>query len=112
MLQPNFWSSRFGSSLCLTVDSIESRVLSRTTAFSSSLPNLHRLLRDSPNASFLSVKPIGAVVDGGNLIWGRKLRPTLYSPALWKDAPLRPCLAAASSSADGSDSVRGESGSG
>lgn len=83
--------------------SMESRVLSRATAFSASA-SLRRLPRDSPNASFLSVKPIGAVSDGGHLVCGRQLRPELCSPALRKEALLKPCLAAASSPAEGSDS--------
>ncbi|KAI4306444.1 hypothetical protein L6164_029720 [Bauhinia variegata] len=81
---------------------MESRVLSRATTLSS-IPHLRKLPRDATNASFVSVKTIGAVGDGGNLIWGRQLRPALLiesSPALRKDA-LRRCLAAASSSAEG-----------
>lgn len=81
---------------------MESRVLSRATPLSS-LPHLRKFPRDAPNASFLSVKAIGSVADGGNLIWGRQLRPAICSPALKKDySPgLRPCLAAA----EGSDSA-------
>ncbi|KAI9100775.1 hypothetical protein K1719_024137 [Acacia pycnantha] len=85
---------------------MESRVLSCTTSFSSSLPNLHRLLRDSPNASFLSIKSIRVVANRGNLIWRRQHCLALCSLALRNDAPLRTCLTTASSSADGSDSVR------
>jgi solute carrier family 35 protein E1 len=48
------------------------------------------------------VKSIGSVSDGGNLVWGRQLRPELCSPALKKGAVLlRPCLAAA----EGKDSA-------
>jgi solute carrier family 35 protein E1 len=78
-------------------------VLSRATTFSS-LPRLNKLHREhlATNASLLSVKSIGSVSDGGNLVWGRQLRPELCSPALKKGAVLlRPCLAAA----EGKDSA-------
>ncbi|KAK2436512.1 hypothetical protein P8452_32863 [Trifolium repens] len=82
---------------------MESRVLSRATTLSS-LPRLNKLHREhlATNASLLSVKSIGSVSDGGNLVWGRQLRPELCSPALKKGAVLlRPCLAAA----EGKDSA-------
>ncbi|XP_072089611.1 triose phosphate/phosphate translocator, chloroplastic isoform X2 [Arachis hypogaea] len=87
---------------------MESRVLSRAAT---SLPHLRRLPRreSAANASFVpAVKATGSVADGGNLIWGRQLRPELLSPVLKKEGPavlLRPCLAAASSPAEGSDSA-------
>ncbi|GAU32464.1 hypothetical protein TSUD_64140, partial [Trifolium subterraneum] len=82
---------------------MESRVLSRATTLSS-LPRLNKFHREhiATNASLLSVKSIGSVSDGGNLVWGRQLRPELCSPAIKKGSVLlRPCLAAA----DGKDSA-------
>jgi len=56
----------------------------------------------------LSIKPIGAVSEGGNLIWGRQLRPSLLLEASYpvtaRKEILRPVMAAASSPAEGSDS--------
>ena len=80
---------------------MESRVLSRATTLSS-LPRLNKLHREhlTNGASILSVKAIGSVSDGGNLVFGRQLRPELCSPALKKSGVLlRPCLAAADDSA-------------
>ncbi|XP_025015165.1 triose phosphate/phosphate translocator, chloroplastic isoform X1 [Ricinus communis] len=85
---------------------MESRVLSRATTTLSSLPHLRRPMRESNTTSFVSMKPIGTVGEGGNLIWGRQLRPSLLlesSPAT-KRENLRPTMAAASSPAEGSDS--------
>lgn len=65
-------------------------------------------------ASFPTARPIGAVSDSGNLICGRQLRPAilleaspvgLNSPVPKREVLLRPCLAAASSPAEGSDSA-------
>ena len=88
---------------------MESQVLSRAATLSS-LPNLRRLAprESAANASFVpAVKAIGSVADGGNLIWGRQLRPGLCSPVLKKEGAvlLRPCLAAASSPAEANDSA-------
>ncbi|XP_050214646.1 triose phosphate/phosphate translocator, chloroplastic-like [Mercurialis annua] len=85
---------------------MESRVLSRATTLSS-LPSLRRSFRESSHTtSFVSIKPIGAVGKGGNLIWGRQLRPSLLleSSPVTKRETLRPILAVASSPAEGSDS--------
>jgi solute carrier family 35 protein E1 len=86
---------------------MESRVLSRATT----VAHVRRPLRESngnASCSFLSIKPIGAVSEGGNLIWGRQLRPSLLLEASYpvtarKDI-LWPVMAAASSPAEGSDS--------
>ncbi|KAG5023395.1 hypothetical protein JHK85_019737 [Glycine max] len=85
---------------------MESRVLSRAGTLSS-LPHLRKPPREAvSSASLVAVKAVGSVADGGNLIWGRQLRPELCSPVLKKEAVLlRPCLAAASSPAEGSDSA-------
>ncbi|KAK9227436.1 hypothetical protein WN943_012489 [Citrus x changshan-huyou] len=92
---------------------MESRVLSRATTATTISS-----LRSSPgenhqNVSFVSLKPIGAVGEGGNVIWGRQLRPALLlesssAPAglfSGKKEILRPILATASSPAEGSDST-------
>ncbi|XP_047308744.1 triose phosphate/phosphate translocator TPT, chloroplastic-like [Impatiens glandulifera] len=65
---------------------------------------------------FATAKPIGHVGDGGNLIWGRQLRPTILldtSPLITKYHPLtkreilRPVFAAAASSpADSSGNAK------
>lgn len=94
-------------------DTMESRVLSRATTVTTISS-----LRSSPgenhqNVSFVSLKPIGAVGEGGNVIWGRQLRPALLlesssAPAglfSGKKEILRPILATASSPAEGSDST-------
>ncbi|KAL5576682.1 hypothetical protein UlMin_018381 [Ulmus minor] len=85
---------------------MESRLLSRATAFAA-VPPLRKPARETNNVCFVSAKPIGTVGEGGNLIWGRQLRPALLlesSPAT-KRENVRPCLAAASSPAGGSDSA-------
>ena len=73
------------------------------------LPQLRpKLSRESVNVSFASAKPVGAVGEGGNVIWGRQLRPALLlenSPVCKREI-LKPVLAAASSPAEGgSDSA-------
>ncbi|KAJ0081921.1 hypothetical protein Patl1_10642 [Pistacia atlantica] len=92
---------------------MESRVLSRATNIST-VCNFGKPLRESNHhVSFVSVKPIGAVGEGGNVIWGRQLRPALllessHAPAglfAGRREILRPCLAAASSPAQGGDSA-------
>ena len=99
---------------------MESRLLSRATAFAA-VPHVRKPTgRDgvAGNAcSTVPARPIGGVGEGANLIWGRQLRPALLLkeaspvPSL---APvtmatrreiLRPCLAASSSPAGGSDSA-------
>ncbi|CAL2251819.1 unnamed protein product [Prunus armeniaca] len=85
---------------------MESRVLSRATTFGA-LP-CHRKPSPRENAavSFVSARLIGAVSEGGNLIWGRQLRPALLLEASpLKREILRPCLAAASSPTEGNDSA-------
>ncbi|XP_004293808.1 PREDICTED: triose phosphate/phosphate translocator TPT, chloroplastic isoform X1 [Fragaria vesca subsp. vesca] len=87
---------------------MESRVLSRATAFASSVPSLRKSSPRHPAAvSFAASprRPIGAVSEGGNLIWGRQLRPALLleaSPSPSRRDALKPCRAAA---AGGSDSA-------
>lgn len=91
---------------------MESRVLSRATTITSASLFRKQPRESHQSVSFVSVKPIGAVGEGGNLIWGRQLRPALLldsptAPAglfAGKREILRPCLAAASSPAEGSDS--------
>lgn len=89
---------------------MESRVLSRASTFAS-LSQLRKPPRENNNnnnsVSFVSARPIGAVGEGGNLIWGRQLRPALLlesSSAGKQRETVKPCLAAASSS-PGSDSA-------
>lgn len=89
---------------------MESRVLSRACNFAS-LSQLRKPPRENNNnnnsVSFVSARPIGAVGEGGNLIWGRQLRPALLlenSSAGKQRETVKPCLAAASSS-PGSDSA-------
>ncbi|KAB5560636.1 hypothetical protein DKX38_005593 [Salix brachista] len=86
---------------------MESRVFSRATT----IARVRRPLLEShsnTSCSFVSIKPIGAVGEGGNLIWGRQLRPSLLleasSPMNARKDSLRKVMAAASSPAEGSDS--------
>ncbi|KAM7262975.1 hypothetical protein ACFE04_000658 [Oxalis oulophora] len=89
---------------------MESRVLSRASAISASTSPFLRcrlpLLKDSRNnnnvVSFALAKPIGAVSEGGNLVWGRQLRPSLLLETAARKRDVRPIIAAAA--ADGSDS--------
>ncbi|XP_050371294.1 triose phosphate/phosphate translocator, chloroplastic [Argentina anserina] len=87
---------------------MESRVLSRATAFASSVPSLRKSARHPASAvSFVSAprRSIGAVSEGGNLIWGRQLRPALLleaSPSR-RETTVNPCHAAAA--AEGGDSA-------
>lgn len=90
---------------------MESRVLSRAATFAP-LPHLRKPQRESGNnssVSFVSARPIGAVGEGGNLIWGRQLRPALLLESSSLGAkvprPSRVCSAASSSPAEGSDSA-------
>lgn len=90
---------------------MESRVLSGATPISGDVPRLRKPVARLNISSFPTARPIG---DGGNLIWGRQLRPSLllesspvsvsyHLPATKRDI-LKPALAAASSPADSSDS--------
>ncbi|XP_021902211.1 triose phosphate/phosphate translocator TPT, chloroplastic, partial [Carica papaya] len=93
---------------------MESRVLSRSATVAG-LPYLRKPPREIHRASFAVAKPIGAVGEGGNVIWGRQLRPALLlesSPAVPANlfAVKREMLpriraAASSSPAEGSDSA-------
>ncbi|GAB4827000.1 hypothetical protein Ancab_033880 [Ancistrocladus abbreviatus] len=91
---------------------MESRVLSHAAAITAQ-PHLLKPTREAASCGFATMRPIGgAVKDGGNLIWGRQLRPSLLIEAqsggavvLSKREILRPCSAAASSPAEGSDSA-------
>ncbi|KAL9452460.1 hypothetical protein AB3S75_008283 [Citrus x aurantiifolia] len=94
---------------------MESRVLSRATT-AATISSLRRSPRENhQNVSFISLKPIGAVGEGGNVIWGRQLRPALLLESsnaraglfAGKKEILRPILATASSPAEGSDSAGG-----
>ncbi|KAJ7968612.1 Triose phosphate/phosphate translocator, chloroplastic [Quillaja saponaria] len=84
---------------------MESRVLSRATNFAS-IPHLRKLTRESNTPCFVSTRTIGVVGQGGNLVWGRQLRPALLleSFQVMRKDVLKPCLAAA----EGSDSAGGE----
>ncbi|MBA0800150.1 hypothetical protein Gohar_010602 [Gossypium harknessii] len=85
---------------------MESRLLSRASTIAG-LPQIRpKLSRDCLSVSFASAKPIGAVGEGGNVIWGRQLRPSLLleSSLANKREILKPVLASASS-ARGSDSA-------
>ncbi|KAF8391304.1 hypothetical protein HHK36_023608 [Tetracentron sinense] len=90
---------------------MESRVLSGRTGITniSGLTGLRRSTKEG--SSFVPMKSVGAVGDGGNLIWGRQLRPALLlekSPVVrvpaGKREILRPSFATASP-AEGSDSA-------
>ncbi|KAL3519818.1 hypothetical protein ACH5RR_017967 [Cinchona calisaya] len=90
---------------------MESRVLSGSTTIHG-LPRLRRLPTTLSAAACTPI--VGAVGDGGNLVWGRQLRPAilleappvnLLSPVIKRETLLRPCHAAASSPAEGSDSA-------
>lgn len=90
---------------------MESRVLSRAATFAP-LSNLRKPQRESGangSVSFVSARPIGAVGEGGNLIWGRQLRPALLLESSRLSAKiLRPstvCATASSSPAEGGDSA-------
>ncbi|KAL2494979.1 Triose phosphate/phosphate translocator TPT [Forsythia ovata] len=92
---------------------MESRVLTGATAIRG-LPLLRKpAAMFTANCSFPALKPTGAFKDGGSLMWGKQLRPAILleaSPAsavspLSKRESLPPCLAAASSQAEGNDSA-------
>ncbi|XP_052203486.1 triose phosphate/phosphate translocator, chloroplastic isoform X2 [Diospyros lotus] len=88
---------------------MESRVLSGAATITAGIPRPRRPVR-------LSSAACCAVADGsgGNLIWGRQLRPAILLESAYPVAAnlpvtkreiLRPCLAAASSPAEDSDSA-------
>ncbi|KAH6790341.1 Glucose-6-phosphate/phosphate translocator-like protein [Perilla frutescens var. frutescens] len=88
---------------------MESRVLTGATIRGLALP-LKPSARFAGNCSVPASKLTGRVSDGGNLIWGRQLRPAILleaspvnvaSPVMKRES-LRPCFAAA-----GSDSAGG-----
>ncbi|XAR66504.1 hypothetical protein NMG60_11012772 [Bertholletia excelsa] len=97
---------------------MESRVLTGATAISAGIPRLRPRLSPTCLAATRAAIGVGAgagVTDGsgGNLVWGRQLRPAILlessSPVAgtlptMKREILRPSLAAASSPAEGSDS--------
>ncbi|TYJ17838.1 hypothetical protein E1A91_A09G080800v1 [Gossypium mustelinum] len=89
---------------------MESRLLSRASTIAG-LPQIRpKLSRDSLSVSFASAKPIGAVGEGGNVIWGRQLRPSLLleiSPVNKREI-LKPALASASSAAGGGSDSAGD----
>ncbi|KAK6154744.1 hypothetical protein DH2020_008992 [Rehmannia glutinosa] len=93
---------------------MESRVITGATIRGLALPP-KPAARLAGNCSFPSVRLNGKLSDGGNLIWGRQLRPAILleaSPAIavspvTKRGNVRPCLAAASSPADSGDSAGG-----
>ncbi|KAG4939040.1 hypothetical protein JHK84_045238 [Glycine max] len=86
---------------------MESRVRSCVGTLSS-LPHLRKPPREvGAGPSLVTMKVVGSMANGGNLFWGRQLRPELCSQALKKEIVLlQPCLAAASSSVEGNDSGR------
>ncbi|KAG8483315.1 hypothetical protein CXB51_022300 [Gossypium anomalum] len=89
---------------------MESRLLSRASTIAG-LPQIRpKLSRDCLSVSFASAKPIGAVREGGNVIWGRPLRPSLLleSSPVNKREILKPVLASASSAAGGGSDSAGD----
>ncbi|KAK4386581.1 Triose phosphate/phosphate translocator, chloroplastic [Sesamum angolense] len=93
---------------------MESRLLTGATIRGLALPQ-KPAARIAGNDSVPTVRLSGKLSDGGNLIWGRQLRPAILleaSPAISvssvkKRQNVRPCLAAASSPAESSDSAGG-----
>ncbi|KAL0328872.1 UNVERIFIED_CONTAM: Triose phosphate/phosphate translocator, chloroplastic [Sesamum calycinum] len=93
---------------------MESRLLTGATIRGLALPQ-KPAARIAGNDSVPTVRLSGKLSDGGNLIWGRQLRPAILleaSPAIAvssvkKRQNVRPCLAAASSPAESSDSAGG-----
>ncbi|NBH36900.1 hypothetical protein D3Z58_26265, partial [Clostridiaceae bacterium] len=85
---------------------MESRVLSGATIRGLARP-LRPSARIAGNFSVPASKLTGRVSDGGNLIWGRQLRPAILleaSPVIKRES-LRPCKAAAGSDSAGSAKV-------
>ncbi|XP_057464078.1 triose phosphate/phosphate translocator TPT, chloroplastic isoform X1 [Actinidia eriantha] len=93
---------------------MESRVLSGATAISAGV--LRRRTPERLSSSCFSASKLISVGDGsgGNLVWGRQLRPAILLessllpasnfPATKREI-LRPCLAASSSPAEGGDTA-------
>lgn len=87
---------------------MESRVLTGATIRGLALP-LKPSARLTGNCTLPATKLTGRLSDGGNLIWGRQLRPAILleaSPASatvppMKRESIRPC----SANAEGSDSA-------
>ncbi|KAE8735379.1 chlorophyll a-b binding protein 40 [Hibiscus syriacus] len=72
---------------------------------------LKKLSRDCLNVSFVSAKPIGAVGDGRNVMWGRQLRSSLLvleSSPIIKREILKSVLASASFAVDGGSDSAGD----
>ncbi|KAA3455653.1 triose phosphate/phosphate translocator, chloroplastic-like isoform X1 [Gossypium australe] len=89
---------------------MESRLLSRASTIAG-LPQIRpKLSQDCLSVSFASAKPIGAVGEGGNMIWGRQLRSSLLleSSPVNKREILKPVLASASSAAGGGSDSAGD----
>ncbi|XP_011086037.1 triose phosphate/phosphate translocator, chloroplastic isoform X1 [Sesamum indicum] len=93
---------------------MESRLLTGATIRGLALPP-KPVARIAGISSVPTVRLSGNLGDGGNLIWGRQLRPAILleaSPAITvssmiKRQSVRPCLAAASSPDESSDSAGG-----
>ncbi|KAL8468108.1 hypothetical protein ACS0TY_031371 [Phlomoides rotata] len=93
---------------------MESRVLGGATVSGLALPP-KPAARITGNCSFPSLNFTRGVSNGGNLIWGRQLRPSILLEAspvsvaspVTKRESIRPCFASASSPAEGSDSSGG-----
>ncbi|PIN06557.1 Glucose-6-phosphate/phosphate and phosphoenolpyruvate/phosphate antiporter [Handroanthus impetiginosus] len=91
---------------------MESRVLSGATIRGLSLPP-KPAARLAGNCNFPALRLTGKLSNAGNLTWGRQLRTAILleaSPAsvaspVVKRESIRPCFAAASSPAEGSDSA-------
>ncbi|KAG9140362.1 hypothetical protein Leryth_019599 [Lithospermum erythrorhizon] len=82
---------------------MESRVLSGTTALRG-LPLLHRRLSATETPRVITFpSSTRAISEGGNLVSGRQLSPAILLDT--KRRTLKPCLSAASSPAEGSDSA-------
>ncbi|KAK4485269.1 hypothetical protein RD792_007901 [Penstemon davidsonii] len=91
---------------------MESRVLSGATVRGLTLPP-KPAARVTGNCSIPALRLTGKLGDGGNLIWGRQLRPSILleaspaspiSPVMRREI-LRPCQAAASSDSAGESKV-------
>ncbi|KAF9589406.1 hypothetical protein IFM89_023682 [Coptis chinensis] len=87
---------------------MESKVLTNTTTIPTGLLRLRKPVRGK-SVTFTVVKPIARdvkVAGGGNLIWGRQLRPALLlekSPVIKTSSVKRLAAASSSSPAEGSD---------
>ncbi|KAK9681989.1 hypothetical protein RND81_10G042000 [Saponaria officinalis] len=91
---------------------MESRVISGATAFTA-VPRLSRPRLAAVSGGVLGFKPPLAVKDGGNLVWGRQLRPVLLLEPVVQNGPVcrrektavQPCRAAAEGSGSGEAKV-------